>query len=588
MLRHLTLVVVAAALAGSPLAAASWAITGVRVFDGDTVIDGATVVVTDGSIAEIGIDVALPADIETIDGSGETLLPGLIDAHTHSWGNALERAPVFGVTTMLDMFTDPDFAAAAREGQRAGTAGARADLFSAGFLATAPGGHGTQFGIEVPTLTAPEQAAEWVAARVAEGSDYIKIVLEDGSGFGRTLPTLDAATVAALVVAAHEHGLLAVAHATTFAMANVALTAGVDGLVHVFRDREATPEFVAEAVRRGIFVVPTLTVVESTTGTPSGATLVDDPRLAPWLLESERANLRQGFPSRSGARFEPALVSVRALAAAGVPILAGSDAPNPGTTFGASIHRELELLVEAGLTPLAALHAATAATAAAFGLEDRGHIAPGRRADLLLVDGDPLTDITATRAIAGVWKGGVAVPRPLPEPEPQTEPLPTGTVADFESGELAAAFGFGWSESTDSLMGGKSTVALKVVSGGAKGSAHALALRGELVAAFAFPWAGAMYFPGAAPMAPANLSAAQEVAFWAKGTPGTYRVLAFARSLGQIPSQQTFEVDSEWRRIVLPLSGFGGLDAGGVTGLLWTAGPAPGAFELAIDEIELR
>jgi hypothetical protein len=97
-----------------------------------------------------------------------------------------------------------------------------------------------------------------------------------------------------------------------------------------------------------------------------------------------------------------------------------------------------------------------------------------------------------------------------------------------------------------------------------------------------------MYFPGEAPMAPADASAATEVAFWAKGTPGAYRVLAFATSLGQMPSQQTFEVGEEWRRISLPLAGFSGLDAAGLMGLLWTAGPAPGAFELTIDGIELH
>jgi imidazolonepropionase-like amidohydrolase len=92
-------------------------------------------------------------------------------------------------------------------------------------------------------------------------------------------------------------------------------------------------------------------------------------------------------------------------------LLAGTDAGTPGIAHGASLHQELTNLVDAGLHPVEALHAATAATARRFSLTDRGRIAPGLCADLLLVDGDPTTDITATRAIAGVWRRGFAVAR---------------------------------------------------------------------------------------------------------------------------------------------------------------------------------
>jgi imidazolonepropionase-like amidohydrolase len=105
---------------------------------------------------------------------------------------------------------------------------------------------------------------------------------------------------------------------------------------------------------------------------------------------------------------------VRPLADAGVTLLAGTDVGTPGTAHGASLHHELKLLVDAGLRPVEALHAATAAPARHFSLTDRGHIAPGQSADLLLVDGDPTTDITATRNIVGVWRRGAAVPRRPP------------------------------------------------------------------------------------------------------------------------------------------------------------------------------
>jgi imidazolonepropionase-like amidohydrolase len=91
-----------------------------------------------------------------------------------------------------------------------------------------------------------------------------------------------------------------------------------------------------------------------------------------------------------------------------VPIVAGTDAPGPGTTYGASLHWELQHLVAAGMSPAEALAAATSVAARAFRLNDRGRIRAGYRADLLLVEGDPTRDIRATRHIVGVWKKGVS------------------------------------------------------------------------------------------------------------------------------------------------------------------------------------
>lgn len=96
---------------------------------------------------------------------------------------------------------------------------------------------------------------------------------------------------------------------------------------------------------------------------------------------------------------------------AGAVLLAGTDTPNATGVHGASLHRELELLVQSGLTPTQALTAATESTADVFRLNDRGRIVPGRRADLLLVRGDPTRDITATRDIVHVWRSGVEFDR---------------------------------------------------------------------------------------------------------------------------------------------------------------------------------
>jgi imidazolonepropionase-like amidohydrolase len=566
------------------------AITNVRIFDGAQIMPKGTVVIQGRAIAAVGPKVAVPAGAEVIDGAGATLLPGFIDSHTHTWGDALSRAAVFGVTTQLDMFTDPSFARSMREEQAKTGAPGRADLYSAGFLATAPGGHGTQFGLPVPTLKRPEEAEAWVDARVAEGSDYIKIVIEDSKLYGREIPTLDQATVAALAAAAHRRKKLAVAHIATQQSAREAFEAGADGLVHIFTDRAPEAGFVSLAAERKAFVIPTLTVVESTTGKASGASLADDPRLSPYLTAEETVNLRRSFPGGCGLVFQNALDAVRDLQKAGVPILAGSDAPNLGTAHGASLHRELELLVAAGLTPAQALTAATSVPARIFGLADRGRIAPGLRADLVLVKGDPTADVTASRDILHVWKIGREVARPLAPPRAATAStapsIPSsGSISDFEDGTLAAAFG-SWADSTDQLAGGKSVVRSEVVAGGAE-SERSLAISGELKPGFSYPWAGAIFFPGPQPMAPVDLSRFAGISFWAKGESVPYSLLLFATRLGRMPAVKTFEAGLEWKRYTFRFADFG-IDGSDVTGIFWGGGPAQGPFRLQIDGVRLE
>ena len=130
-------------------------------------------------------------------------------------------------------------------------------------------------------------------------------------------------------------------------------------------------------------MTPTLSVTESTTGVASGASLLKDARLAPFITAAERTSLEGRFPSRPGSKqnLAFALAATKLLFDAGVPILAGTDAPNPGTSHGSSLHRELELLVQAGLSPEAALRggdvrARRASTACATGAASRPDFAP--------------------------------------------------------------------------------------------------------------------------------------------------------------------------------------------------------------------
>lgn len=570
-----------------------------RVFTGDSVIERAHVLIRSGLVAGIGTDVVAPAGVEVVEAAGRTLLPGLIDAHTHSFGSALEEALTFGVTTNLDQFTDAGMARAWRAEQEAGGARTRADLFSAGILVTAPGGHGTQYGFSIPTITTPDSADAFVAARIAEGSDWIKIVFDDGSTFGIDWPTVSAATLRAVIGAAHRQGRIAVVHVSSMENAQTALAAGADGLVHLFVDRAPGADLVELARARGAFVIPTLVVLKSISGTGGAATLVSDARIAPYLTPANRALLEQSFPVRTGAdapRYEHAVETVRLLHAAGVPILAGSDAPNPGTAHGAALHRELELLVEAGLTPLEALRSATVEPARRFGLAERGRIAPGLRGDVVLVEGNPLGDITATRAIAGVWKGGVAADREsvaravAAQLQAAANPgaaLEKGLIADFESGSAAAAFGTTWSVTTDAMAGGRSTGSVEVIEGGAGGSRGALRISGEISDAVPYAWAGATWSPGAVQMQPGDLSAKKEIVFAARSCPQTCRVLVFAQASGMTPLMHEFTAGEDWTEVVVPWSALG-TDGRGVMAIMLLGGPQPGRFAFDVDDVRLR
>jgi len=329
---------------------------------------------------------------------------------------------------------------------------------------------------------------------------------------------------------------------------------------------------------------------------------VTDPRLSPYIDEQTAANLKKSFPltPKSKTNFSYALAAVRALHASGVAILAGTDAPNPGTAHGASIHRELELLVEAGLTPTEALRSATSVPARAFGLLDRGRIAPGLRADLVLVKGDPAPDITATRDIVAVWKTGAqadratvrgAVEKEKQETAAKASPPPPGSasglISDFEQGTTATKFGAGWSVSTDAIANGKSTAELRCIAGGAEGSKGALEISGTISDAFAFPWAGALFSPGSAPMAPAKLSSKKAIHFWIRGDGRPYRLMVFSKSGGYNPAMQNLTVTTEWKEVRIPFSVFGS-DAHDMSGILFSAGGSPGAFQFAIDNVRLE
>jgi imidazolonepropionase-like amidohydrolase len=395
------------------------AITNARLFDGARVIDADRIVMAEGKITSIGG--AIPAVACVTDARGATLMPGLIDSHTHTDVKGLRTALTFGVTTELDM----NGRWSGRDRRKVAGEDRMADVRAPGMGLTPPGGHPTEYQAEsrnpfirlfrFPTVSTPEDAAATVARRVAEGADYIKIFLEDGEIPGHPgLTVMDDATLRAAVEAAHAFGKLAIVHAVTRETTRRAVAAGADGLAHLFLDRPHTPELIAAIAETGAFVVPCLVLNASVIGN-TAADLAADPRVAAKLDRIWISALNRSFNTYPQGRLEDMFATLRALRAAGVDILAGTDVSDPlpefgGLAHGASLHHELQLLVASGMTPTEALTAATATPARRFGLTDRGWIAEGARADLVLVDGDPTVRISDTLSIRAVWRRGVKLP----------------------------------------------------------------------------------------------------------------------------------------------------------------------------------
>jgi len=585
----------------------SFAVTNVRVFDGENILSKTSVLVQNGKISAIGAAIKIPDQTPSYDGAGKTLLPGLIDSHTHTYGDAQKDALRFGVTTELDMFSDWHLLAGAKIQRESLARTEQADLWSAGTLATVPGGHGTEYGMKIPTLSTARDAPAFVQARVAEGSDYIKIVMDDGSAYGPSvhIKSLTPDITQALITATHLHHKKAVLHVATLKDAKQAAAQGADGLMHIFFDQIADADFIEKAKRAKLFVVPTLSVTASLAGASEGKALASDSYLQDYLTQTQSNALKASFPSKwiNPKVLDNALTSVKLLHESGIVILAGTDAGNPSTTHGASMHGELSLLVKAGFTPTQALHAATALPAKVFGLHERGRIAVGMRADMLLVNGDPSKNIADTRQIEVIWKNGYRIERTKFTVEtPAASVLPAGTlVSDFDDGKIDSRYGNGWRITTDAQMGGESVADMKIITNGADQSKGALQISGEIKAGFAYPWAGAFFIAGAQvaqsavaqasanSMQPVDYRTLKELIFSVKGDGRSYSVMAFtAAQAGGIPPSISFKTTADWQEVRLPLAGFDGLDLSQVAGFSFNASAPVGQFRFAIDSVEIR
>jgi imidazolonepropionase-like amidohydrolase len=396
------------------------AIVDAKIFDGERIIEGHNVIIKGEKILNVGGPV--PEGAEIVDAKGCTLLPGLIDAHSHPKMETLKFSLTFGVTTTFQM-----------QGFRPKEIKERRDLTdcltSFGAIG-APGGHPSELLTQediaqlkimvgkigekaAPKKSAatPEEAASIVAERVEQGADYVKIMIEDGIVFGHPgTPDVTNEVIKTACTESHRFGKMAVAHTMSIKATERAINAGIDGLMHIFIDKPYTKQIIGAIVNSGVFVCPTIAAGASVIGDSDAPEFAKDERVSSKLSEEWLNALYTHIGSYPQGKMEYLLKTVKTLHDAGVDILAGSDASIPsigGMVHGASLHHELQLLVRAGLAPIEALRAATSVPARRFGMNDRGRIVNGARADLLLVKGDPTVNISDTLSTVAVWRQGV-------------------------------------------------------------------------------------------------------------------------------------------------------------------------------------
>lgn len=418
--------------AGSPAAAGGpvVAIVGATVFDATGAAPHmANVVIRDGRIAAVGPKVKAPRGATVIDARGEALLPGFYDLHTHwtpsgSPGTTPQIATAYvssGVTTVSDFNAAPESYAP----RRAWLAGLVAPHVNFAARVSTPGGHGADWADTATTrwVNTPEAARAAIDGLVPYQPDLIK-AFTDGWRYGVAPDntSMDQWTLSALVDEAHKNHLKVFTHTVTVDRGEVAGHAKVDVITHSLQDRPLDAEAVAAIKAGGTADTPTLAVYEPTKpGQPPRNP--DDPKSV-----------------QSFRKFDNALANAKTLHDAGVIIALGTDAGMPGTPHGVSTLHEMELLVRAGLTPSEALIAGTARSAQVIDqLADRGTIEVGKRADLVLIKGEPWKAISDVRKTDRVFIDGRLVFGPGAPPltanaatRMASIPVKTALIDDFE------------------------------------------------------------------------------------------------------------------------------------------------------------
>jgi imidazolonepropionase-like amidohydrolase len=390
---------------------------------------GSLLVVRDGKIVSVGEAspqalAALPAGTSVADLSGKWIVPGFIDAHIHAESDAdLEEMQRWGVTSVRLMAED--VAASAKLAERSRYPASRfPDVFPAAPIFTAKGGWWDQGQPPDANLDrfpgTPQEARAAVKKARALGAAEIKLILDDMAWCRDPqppFPKLAPPVARALIGEARQQGLRATVHAPNLADAKEAIATGATALAHGVLDR-LDAKTVASMKKRPVFYIPTMDVFEFLADTRSFVDQVlSDPtalsigreKVARYRSKGYSDHYRERYPNFEslGQRLPILYQNLRRLREEGVPIALGTDM---WAFPGLAVSIEMELYVRAGFSPLEAIRSATQVSALSLGVEkDRGTLEPGKRADLLVLDEDPLSDIKNVRRIRDIYKAGERV-----------------------------------------------------------------------------------------------------------------------------------------------------------------------------------
>ena len=402
--------------------------------DGGPPIGGGVLVVDQGVITDVGLaaNVTIPEGATVVDLTGKTVMPTLVDLHGHvgyqrglSYDEAnytrenltdeLNRYAYYGVGTIVSMGTDPgDLAFQLQAEQQAGTlGGARLHTAYRGFARPNAGPGAAALRASAYGVSTEEEARALVAELAETPADFVKIWVDDRGG---RVEKLTPDLYRPIIEEAHARGLQVIAHVFYLEDARELVEAGVDGFAHLVRDGEMDDDLVAAIVEHDVFVMPNLAISERGRHAEPPA-WVDDPLLLESVSPEVVARIRASFDSRTSegaARAAESYAamqrSLKKLADAGARVVLGADTGVQDQIQGFMEHRELELIVEAGLSPGDAIVAATSAPAQVLGI-DTGLLAPGKRADFLVLDANPMYGVTNTRQISAVYLNGQELDR---------------------------------------------------------------------------------------------------------------------------------------------------------------------------------